>query len=173
MKQHQFEPVGALQWRALGLPSYCAEAYNKCALCGATVAVRYNDGEGLSDALVRSGVSKECPNGVEPIAGGKKIFAFCNGGSPGWYSAMAICEDGHVVAQHICSSEGWIKHDLGIGSTSKHDNYAKHCPEGYELVWVDNPKTHEGLQAAYRLNQELLTSRSPLASEVKPKPLCK
>jgi len=155
MKSHQFQDIGALQWGSLGLSPSEAAAYNKCELCGATVDVRYNAGEGLGEAMARLGVPEECPKRVDAPVGGKKIFCFCNGRNPGWYSALAVCEDGHVVGQHICSSVGWVKHDLGIGSSSKHDQYAEHCPEGYELVWVENPKDHEGLMAAYALNQEL------------------
>jgi hypothetical protein len=34
-----------------------------------------------------------------------KIYCFCNGGSPGWYVVMAMAEDGHVLASHVCSEE--------------------------------------------------------------------
>lgn len=51
----------------------------------------------------------------------KKIYCFNNGGSPDWLSAIAICEDGHVLAQHICSHECYMRHDLGMdGSEWKH-----------------------------------------------------
>lgn len=155
MKAHQFESVGALQWGALGLDSSDAEDYQRCKLCERTVNVRYNANEGLADAMERCGVPAECPKGIEQPTGGPKIFCFVNGGSPGWFSALAICEDGHCLAGHTCSSEGWAQHDLGIGSDWKHDKYREHCPNGFELVWVDDPKTHPGLQAAYLLNQEL------------------
>jgi hypothetical protein len=85
-----------------------------------------------------------------------KIYCFNNGGGDQWYQAMAMADDGHVVGQHICSGPGFMRHDLGITSDWKHDGYNAHFGEGnWELEWVDNPKTHEGLQAAYKLNQEL------------------
>jgi hypothetical protein len=84
-----------------------------------------------------------------------KIYCFCNGGSPGWYVVMAMAEDGHVLASHVCSEEGFFKHDIGITSTWKHDIYEAHCPAGYELEWVDEPKQHEGLKAACEKNQAL------------------
>lgn len=86
-----------------------------------------------------------------------KIYCFNNGGSPGWLSAVALADDGHCLAGHTCSHEGYMRHDLGMdGSTWKHENYNKHFGEGnWELEWVENPKTHEGLQAAIKLNAQL------------------
>jgi hypothetical protein len=85
----------------------------------------------------------------------KKIYCFNNGGSNRWYYAMAMAEDGTVVGQHICSDPYFMKHDLGLTSNWKHENYNQHYGEGnWELVWVDDPLTHEGLQAAYELNQK-------------------
>ena len=89
----------------------------------------------------------------------RKIYCFSNGGRPGWgcMIAMAIAEDGHCLAQHVCSDEGYMPGDLGMGaSTRKHENYDKHFGAGnWELEWVDDPRAHEGLQKAYALNQLL------------------
>ena len=68
---------------------------------------------------------------------------------------MAICEDGYCLAVHVSSIEGWAKHDIGLTSDWKHEIYREHCPDGYELEWVDKPKEHTGLMAAYELNQKL------------------
>lgn len=85
-----------------------------------------------------------------------KIYCFNDGGSPGWLHAVALADDGHCLAHHICSHEGYMKHDLGIESSWKHEFYNEHFGEGnWELEWVDNPETHEGLTAAYVLNQKL------------------
>lgn len=85
-----------------------------------------------------------------------KIFIFNNGGSPGWYSAQALSEDGYFLAGHICSEDGWIDHDMGITSDWKHDVYNKHYPGGWELVRVTgNIKEHEGLKAAYENHLKL------------------
>ena len=87
----------------------------------------------------------------------KKIYCFNNGGSPGWYQALAICEDGHVLGQHICSHERFMRHDLGMdGSNWKHENYNAHCgPGNWELEWVDDPENHEALKKAFDLNVAL------------------
>jgi hypothetical protein len=79
-----------------------------------------------------------------------KIFCFINGGSPGWYNAEALSEEGHFITGHCSSSTGWAKHDMGIGSNWKHDIYQKYYPVGYELIWVDNPKDDLDLNAAYQ-----------------------
>lgn len=85
----------------------------------------------------------------------KKIYCFNNGGSPGWLEAVALGEDGQHLASHICSHEGYMRHDLGMdGSTWKHENYNKAYGEGnWELEWVDTDKLqeHEGLNKAIAL----------------------
>lgn len=155
MKNHKWKDIGALQWGQLGLHPSHAESYYECELCGAKVSVRYNAGEGLSGGMERAHVDPDCPKGTEQPTGGAKIFCFVDGGSPNWYNCVALCEDGHVVASHICSSPGWAKHDLGIESELKHDKYNAHCPNGWELIWLDDPKTDPRWQAAFKLNQQL------------------
>jgi len=61
---------------------------------------------------------------------------------------QALAEDGTALASHFCSSVGFAKHDMGITSDWKHDIYQKHYPDGYELEWVDNPNSHEGIALA-------------------------
>ena len=80
-----------------------------------------------------------------------KIFAFINSGAgTDWVNSAALAEDGHFVAGHISSNDGWAKHDMGIGSDWKHEDYLKHYPEGFDLEWVDgNPTMHPGVVAAY------------------------
>lgn len=90
----------------------------------------------------------------------KTIYGFVNGGSPGWYDVVGICEDGVVLAGHICSTHEFGKYDIGVTSDRKHALYAKHCPDGFQVVWVDHPLIHDGLKEAFRLNALL-----PLASE--------
>lgn len=89
----------------------------------------------------------------------KKIYGFNNGGSTGWYSAVAIGEDGAHLASHICSSEGFMPHDLGMDGRSdwKHDIYDKHFGAGNwetEFVSYGNVEKHAGLQKALELNKQ-------------------
>lgn len=85
-----------------------------------------------------------------------KILCWVNqGAGTDWQVVMAMTENGHYLASHVSSHELWAKHDIGLTSNWKHDIYSKHCPDGYELEWIDNPESHEGLDAAYKLNQEL------------------
>ena len=91
-----------------------------------------------------------------------KIYCFNNGGPEKFLTAMAMAEDGTILATHICSDEYYMEHDLGITSNLKHKNYNSHYGEGnWKLEWVEDPPTHKGLQAAYKKNQEL-----------KPEPKC-
>jgi hypothetical protein len=85
-----------------------------------------------------------------------KIFCFNNGGRPDWLEALAIGDDGHIVGNHICSHECFMKHDLGFTSNRKHDNYNKQYGEGnWELEWVDDPKNHIALNKAIEENKKL------------------
>jgi len=102
----------------------------------------------------------------------KKIYCFNNGGSSGWYEAVALAEDGHFLAGHICSHEGYMAHDLGITSNWKHDNYNKHFGEGnWELEWIDRDKleSHEGLNKAIALNATLTKEEHEKDAEAAPK----
>lgn len=88
----------------------------------------------------------------------KKIYCFINSGKgTDWNIVIALCEDGHCLAQHCSSNEWFAKHDIGIDSDWKHDNYKEHCPDGYELVWLDDPANCPELDEVYKKNQELAT----------------
>ena len=86
------------------------------------------------------------------------IYGFNNGGSPGWYSARLLAEDGTGLGGHICSSEGYMLADIGCLEGSRpdrHETFRTHYPEGYRMAFVSEGevRTHPGLQAAYRRNQ--------------------
>lgn len=95
----------------------------------------------------------------EPLDELPVIYAFSNtvGGGDGICYAMA--QDGEVLGSHWCSNEAYAPHDLGVIEGSRpdrHEDYKKHYPNGYRMDFVPTPeiKTHEGLAAAYELNQE-------------------
>lgn len=54
-------------------------------------------------------------------------------------SGAAVAEDGTYLAGHLSSSMGWFRHDMGLASNWKHDKYAAHYPDGYELVEAEPP----------------------------------
>jgi hypothetical protein len=92
------------------------------------------------------------------MADKKKIYIFINSNSPGWVVPMALCEDGYCLAQHCCSHERFVNHDMGITSDWKHDGYNEHCGEGnWELEYVKECEVegHTGISSAYKLNQEI------------------
>lgn len=98
------------------------------------------------------------PHG-KPVEELPAIYGFNNGGSPGWYSGCLLAEDGEGLGGHICSSEGYMPHDLGILEGSRpdrHESFREHYPDGYrmEFIGADSVMSHEGLEAACQLNQE-------------------
>lgn len=88
------------------------------------------------------------------------IFGFNNGGSAEWLEAALIAEDGTGLGGHICSHEGYMRHDLGImeGTRSdRHEQFRKHYPDGYRMAFVSYGEvtTCEPLLKAFELNQQL------------------
>jgi hypothetical protein len=96
-----------------------------------------------------------------------KIYCWVNSGHGSEFQmVMAMAEDGHVLASHCSSSEYWAKHDIGLTGTWKHDLYAKHYPDGYELVWVEDarPGRTPGLDEAYAKNQAMTPPKGAVAA---------
>jgi hypothetical protein len=88
------------------------------------------------------------------------IFGFNNGGGGSFFSAVAIAEDGTVLGGHLCSSEGYMPHDLGMLEGTRPDrhegSYQKHYPEGYQMTFVPSEEINNTpkLLEAFRLNKE-------------------
>jgi hypothetical protein len=89
------------------------------------------------------------------------IYGFNNGGSPGWYSAELLAEDGTGLGGHTCSAECYMPYDLGCLEGSRpdrHKSFRTHYPDGYRMEFISGDvveaRSHEGLEKAYRLNQE-------------------
>lgn len=97
----------------------------------------------------------------KPIEELPVIIGFNNGGSEGWYSAVAIAQDGVSLGGHCCSHEGYMPHDLGVLEGTRPDRheeqYQKHYPDGYRMAFVPHKevKNCEMLQEAFRLNKIL------------------
>lgn len=87
------------------------------------------------------------------------IYGFNNGGSPGFYHAVLVAEDGECLGSHLCSSEHYVPGDLGLldgHRPDRHETFREHYPGGYRMVYVphDRVHTHAGLDAACRRNAE-------------------
>jgi len=88
------------------------------------------------------------------VSDSPKIYVFCNSCSPQWHSATALSEDGFFLAGHVCSSHGFIHHDMGVDENGwKRDTYEAHYPGGFEVEYVDHEivrsRKHAGIEAAY------------------------
>ena len=82
------------------------------------------------------------------------IYGFNNGGSPGFYYAVLIAEDGEVLGSHLCSHEGYMYGDLGILKgfrPDRHEGFRQHYPDGYRMDFVQyvDINSHEGLNKAF------------------------
>lgn len=96
-----------------------------------------------------------------------KIFIWCSpAGILNDVIGYALAEDGTDLAYHVSSNVSWCKHDMGITSDWHHEEYKKHYPDGFELVWVENPANDERFKTAFALRpQDSPTTRVPDAGE--------
>lgn len=83
------------------------------------------------------------------------IYGWNNGGSPGWYRGVLISADGEGLGGHVCSSEAYMPHDLGILEGTRpdlHETFRKHYPDGYRMEFVpyDSARDHEGIKKAFQ-----------------------
>jgi|GEM_PF-1370446 len=88
------------------------------------------------------------------------IYGFNNGGSPGWFYGVLLAEDGECLGSHVCSSEGFMWHDLGILAGTRpdrHETFMHKYPDGYRMEFVSHSSVdrHDGLQAALAKNKAM------------------
>lgn len=102
----------------------------------------------------------------KPIGELPVIYAFSNvrGGGDGVCYAMA--QDGTVLGSHWCSNEAYAPHDLGVlegARPDRHEDYRKHYADGYRMDFVRTADVlaHEGLQAAWKLNEQQAEASPP------------
>jgi hypothetical protein len=79
-----------------------------------------------------------------------KIFIFIVNQWDGDVAAAALAENGVYITSHICSNRSWAEHDMGLRGDWKHNHYAAHYPDGYELVNLlhTDPETNPEFCAA-------------------------
>jgi hypothetical protein len=83
------------------------------------------------------------------------IYCFINNSDVDWHHVLAITEDGHTLAGHQSTTIGWAKHDIGINSDWQHDKYEEYYPNGYNLIWLDDPLSDETFLKALALAEEM------------------
>lgn len=96
------------------------------------------------------------------------IYGFNNGGSPQWYNAVLVAQDGTGMGSHVCSHEGYIPGDLGLLKGSRpdrHEGFREHYPDGYRMEYVppEEVMTHPGLDAAVKANQATAAEKDSAA----------
>ena len=88
----------------------------------------------------------------------KKIYVFAAPtDDSGSVTGYALCEDGCVITSRKSADATWAR----VNMTSNYSkDYKNHCPDGYQLEWVDYEMigTHRGVQEALVLN-EMIQSR--------------
>jgi len=87
------------------------------------------------------------------------IFVFNNGGPSDFLMAIALSEDGNILATHICSHEGFIPYDLGVyeGSREYHrEKYREHYWSGYRMryILIDEINSNELFTSAIAKHNE-------------------
>ena len=90
-----------------------------------------------------------------------KIYCWINSGhGTDMQFTVAMAEDGTCLGQHASSSEAWAKSDLGVyGETNvsarKLTAMREHYPGGFDLVWLDDPRSDPGWRRAAELNHTM------------------
>lgn len=85
----------------------------------------------------------------------KKIYCFITSSIPNKVLVTALCEDGRVLANEVCSNEFWARNDIGLTSLSNHNIYDRDCPDGYDLVWVDDALNNEAIKTAAKKSTQI------------------
>lgn len=99
----------------------------------------------------------------KPVSELPVIYGFNNGGSNRFLSAQLIAEDGTPLGGHCCSSEAYMRADLGIlegTREDRHETFRQHYPDGYRMDFVgyDEYSVHEGIKAAVALANQKTTA---------------
>lgn len=86
------------------------------------------------------------------------IYVYSGAPNGGDGPAFALAEDGTCLGSHYCSNESYAKYDLGVVEGSRpdrHQTYAAHYPEGYQMVFVphSNLDDHAGIARALESNR--------------------
>lgn len=89
----------------------------------------------------------------KPISELPVIYGFNNGGGKYFWQAVLLAEDGTQLGSHLCSSEGYMRHDLGIlegTRPDRHETFKAHYPGGYKMDFItySDAKNHAGLKSA-------------------------
>ena len=89
--------------------------------------------------------------GTRPI-----IFCFINSEHPaGMYQVVALSQGGRILASDYARTKHEARMKIGLGGFRHHDQYELAHPNGYMLVWVDDPRNDPELRRVIEINQRL------------------
>lgn len=92
----------------------------------------------------------------KPLGELPTVYGFNNGGGGYFFEGVLLAEDGTKLGSHLCSAEGYMRHDLGIlegTRADRHEIFKAHYPNGYKMDFVSYKEcgSHAGLQGAIKL----------------------
>lgn len=87
----------------------------------------------------------------QPLEGLPTIYGFKS-----FSEGVLITQEGEFLGSHLCSSESYMLHDLGVLKGSRpdrHKTFMKYYPNGYKMEFVSQEvaKNHTKFQTALRL----------------------
>lgn len=101
-------------------------------------------------------VGKKLVNGVDVAGSRPIIYCFINSAHPaGMMQVVALSQGGRILASDYGRNEHECQSKIGLGGFRHHDQYELAHPNGYMLLWVDDPHNDPELRRVIKINQRL------------------
>jgi hypothetical protein len=84
------------------------------------------------------------------------IYCFINSEHPsGMKQVVAMSQGATILAEDYGRSDHECRVKIGLGGFNHHEKYEQVHPNGYMLVWVDDPKNDPELTRVIRVNETI------------------
>lgn len=84
------------------------------------------------------------------------IYCFINSEHPaGMKQVVAMSQAGRILAEDYGQSDYDCRVKIGLGSMRHHDQYALEYPNGYMLMWVNDPHRDAELRRVIEMNRTI------------------
>lgn len=94
--------------------------------------------------------------GIETAGSRPIIYCFVNSVHPsGMMQVVALSQSGRILAKDYAETEHESRAKIGLGSFNHHDQYELSYPNGYMLLWVNNPREDPELRRVIEINNRL------------------